>query len=104
MDNPAVDFLLTPAGGTQLVYGLIILNGITGLVTSREILQGSSVPEDGQTIYHVPIGSYVFADGAITSVSNYRYGPIDATICRNWFTAEAPFYGVTFAGFNPNFL
>jgi len=103
MDDPLVDFLLTPASGTQLVYGRITINDTTGTVTTREILQADTVPEDTvsedtSTLFHVLIGNYVFADGAITSVSNYRYGPIDANICRNWFAAEAPFYGVIFLG------
>jgi len=96
--SPGEAFLLTPETGTRLVYGRLTIDDTTGAVTAIEILQAATVPEDTAALRHVLIGNYVFADGEFTSVSNYRYGPIDATICRNWFVSEAPFYGVTFIG------
>ena len=96
--SPGEAFLLTPETGTRLVYGKLTIDDTTGEVTAIEILQAATVPEDTAALRHVLIGNYVFADGEFTSVSNYRYGPIDVEICRNWHAASAPFYGATFLG------
>lgn len=79
--------------GDGMVYGKLTINS-SGEITNREILNGSSPPANTSTTFHTVIGSYGFTDGVLY-VSNNGYGPIEAVICRNWFTSTAPFYGVT---------
>jgi hypothetical protein len=60
---------------------------------------GSTVPDDEDLIRYVPIGSYEFVaasppGGPTARVSNVRYGPISAVICRDWFSNPATF-GIT---------
>ena len=90
-DDPP--YLLT-VSGTGVVWGGITID-TAGAVTSRWIDSGASLPADEDDTFHVEIGTYSVAAGQLT-VSNSRFGPIEAGICRNWFAAEAPFYGATF--------
>jgi hypothetical protein len=89
-DDPP--YLLTAEEG--IVQGGITIDGSTGEVTSRwlEIVGGLSEGDD--STFYVEIGTVAFEEGVFTA-ANSRYGPITATICRNWFAAEAPYYGVT---------
>lgn len=102
MVDPAVDFFLTPISGTQMVYGRLTIDITTfdgpPVSTAYEILQAATVPVNTNLLFHVLIGSYVLTAGVLSDITNYRYGPIDGSICRNWFVTEAPFYGVTFFG------
>jgi hypothetical protein len=66
-----------------------------GDVTSRSLGFGNEMPANTADTFYVQIGSYSTVDEKLT-VQNSRYGPIDATICRNWFSSEAPYFGVTF--------
>lgn len=97
--TPEGDFsyLFTPSG-TQKVYGKITINGTTGEVTTRILAAASSVPADDDTNFHVEIGTMTANGSDSATVANARFGPIDVTICRNWFAAEAPFFGVSFSG------
>lgn len=95
-------FLLVPETGQRFVYGKLIINGSNGTVTGRQIIQSSTIPEDmvdTDTEFHILIGVYTYdAEAGFTEMDNSCYGPIDATICKLWYTAEAPFYGVTLTG------
>lgn len=93
-DDPP--YLLTPSGSGGFVWGGITVDQTDGTITSRFLDIGASVPEDTATEFYVEIGSYVI-DADTLTVSNSRYGPINATICRNWFASESPFYGLSFA-------
>jgi len=79
---------------TGIIYGKIIINGTTGAITDRQLVASNTLPADTDTDFHVEIGSFTLNEGELT-VANACYGPIHATICRNWFTSEAPFYGVS---------
>jgi hypothetical protein len=92
-DDPP--YLLTAEEG-------IVQGGITvdedGEITSRwlEIVQELSADTDTQ--FYVEIGTVQEDEESETfNVENSRYGPIDATICRDWFS-NPPTYGVTFLG------
>ena len=78
----------------------IVQGGITidsdGVVTARWLEIVNTLSEDTETDFYVEIGTVSKVDDAFV-VSNSRYGPIDANICRNWFT-NPPTYGVTFNG------
>lgn len=90
-DDPP--YLLTPAIG--VVQGGITVDS-SGNVTSRWIEIVSSLSADTEDTFYVEIGTVGWDDEAETwLVSNSRYGPIGAQICRNWFTSP-PRYGVTF--------
>lgn len=65
-----------------------------GNVTSRWIEIVAQLSEDTETEFYVEIGTVAEQDGKFT-VSNSRYGPIDANICRDWFS-NPPTYSVTF--------
>jgi hypothetical protein len=62
--------------------------------TSDEVPDGTDYVEIG-TVHWVADDSDA---GGHWTVTNSRYGPINASICRIWFAAEPPFYGATFYG------
>ena len=75
----------------QYIYALVTLNGTDGTYTA-EVVNGSA--EDGtgsDTETYLAIG-YVDDNGA---VSQLRCGPVFVNVCRNWFAAAAPFYGIS---------
>jgi hypothetical protein len=88
-DNPP--YLLTAKEG--IVQGGITIDA-TGAVTSRWLEIVETLTEDTDTEFYVEIGTVAEQDGNFT-VSNSRYGPIDANICRDWFS-NPPTYSVTF--------
>jgi hypothetical protein len=81
-------------GGSGQVYAGVRINS-TGAVTTV-ILSGGSTPGDTDTAFYLTLGGYAY-DGSNASYYNYGCGSVTATICRNWFKATAPFYGVTLA-------
>lgn len=87
------------SGASGYVVGRLNINSTTGAVTSAELFTqaGSTAPANTDTQFNVLIGGFTTVEGAV-SVWNDRYGPVDANICRNWFAASAPYYGVTFLG------
>ncbi len=71
------------------VYIKIVLDDTDGTYTD-EIVVDSGVESDDTTTYFL-LGS-VAADGVITQSA---CGPVYVTVCRNWFAAESPYYGMT---------
>ncbi len=96
-DDPP--YLLTPTGTSGVVCGGVTIEESYGsiLPNGRFLAIYPEVPVNTTDTFYQEIGSYSL-DGDTLAVVNARYGPIDATICRNWFAAEAPFWGVTFIG------
>ena len=92
-DDPA--YYLEPSEG--MLVGGITFDTATGAITSRWLEIKSEFPntdEDGTD--YVEIGTVAWSSNKKAwVVSNSRYGPIAAQICRNWYAAEAPFFGVT---------
>jgi hypothetical protein len=89
----------TVSTGSGVIYAKLTIDDTEGSVVSVTLEQASEMPVDAPPIYHEQIGSFtVTGSGAAAEISanNLRFGPIPVTICRNWFTAEAPFHGVTF--------
>lgn len=78
----------------------VVQGGLTidtdGKITSRWLEIVASLSDDTDDTFYVEIGTVAQDDDGNWTTSNSRYGPINATICRNWFAAEAPFYGATF--------
>lgn len=90
-DDPP--FLLTPVEG--VLQGRITINN-QGDVASRHVELVTQLGEDTDTTYHVEIGTVASGDSPDQwIVSNSRFGPIGAQICRNWYAASEPFYGLT---------
>lgn len=86
-------YLLTPSEG--VFVGGITYDTSTREVTSRwlEILaEFPSSISDGTA--YVEIGT-IALDSGVWKVTNSRYGPITANICRIWHAGSAPFYEVT---------
>ncbi len=81
--------------GNGKIWGGISINDSTGEITGRWLDKGTTVPANTTTEKYVLIGSW-WSTGDTLLLSNSRYGPIDVDICRNWFAAASPFYGVSF--------
>lgn len=90
-----LDYIFSFTAGNK-VYAKLTINGTTGAATARILATAATVPTNTNTEFHELIGSMIEI-GDIKSVTNTRYGPIAATICRNWFASAAPYYGVTFS-------
>jgi hypothetical protein len=89
-DDPA--YLLTAEEG--IVQGGITIDE-TGEITSRWLEIVEELSADTNTEFHVEIGSVQELEDGGFDVTNSRYGPIDANVCRNWFS-NPPTYSVTF--------
>jgi hypothetical protein len=96
--NDEGDWEFTFTAGNK-IYGKITVDQTNGEVTGRSLHSGESVPANTDTALHVLIG-IMFTTGSGDSLtrgtSNARYGPIDASLCRNWYAPVSPFYSVTF--------
>lgn len=91
------EFTISDSAG--VIYAKLTINSTTGAVTARAVEKASSMPSSSSTIFYEQIGSYTVTGSggaAVISAINARYGPIPATICRNWYAAAAPYFGVTF--------
>jgi hypothetical protein len=80
-------------GGSGSVWAEININQEDGSIVSTNVTGGGTTPENTNTSFYYTLGYYEYNDGT-PAVANYGCGSIDAVICRNWFAAEAPFYGV----------
>jgi hypothetical protein len=95
-DDPP--FLLEAAEG---VVQAIVTIDETGAVVDRAIEIAETLTADTDTEFYVEIGTASYDGETETwSVNNSRYGPIDATICRDWFS-NPPTYSVTFFAVTP---
>ena len=103
-DSPG--YYLDPAEGV-LVGGITFDPASGAPVTSRwlEILDhfptSDEVP-DGTDYVEIGTVHWVadpldLVNGGHWTVTNSRYGPITAQICRNWLASEAPFFTVTWS-------
>jgi hypothetical protein len=94
------DWLVSIGGYTEF-YAHVSINTATGAVVSSGIGSGGSTPADSATDKYLLIGAAdLLSAGDMDhppriSVVNYRYGPADATVCRNWFSFDPITYGVT---------
>jgi hypothetical protein len=89
-DEPPYKLTVTATG---FIWAGISIDDTTGEVTSRWVDKGAELPEDTATEFHIEIGSFNLDEDVLT-IAQARYGPIDVQICRNWYAAEAPFFGV----------
>jgi hypothetical protein len=80
--------------GSGNVWAEVNINGTTGDIVSVAVEGGGTTPNDTDTSFYYTLGNYSYTDG-VPTITNYGCGSLDATVCRNWFASEAPFYGVT---------
>jgi hypothetical protein len=81
-------------GGSGYVWGEVNIDQETGEIVSVAVDGGGETPEDSDTAFYYTLGYYEYNEDSPT-VTNYGCGSLDVVICRNWYAAEAPFYGVT---------
>lgn len=91
--DPA-DGKLIASGGSGSVWAEVNIDQETGELVSVAVDGGSSTPQNTDTSFYYTLGYYEY-DGSDTSVTNYGCGSIDVSVCRNWFAAESPYYGVS---------
>jgi hypothetical protein len=89
------DEKLIASSGSGEVWIKIEINETNGSITSRKIESGSIIPVSTNTSFYYPLGNYNYSETTPT-VTNYGCGSVEVQVCRNWFSVEAPFYGVTF--------
>jgi len=83
-----------------VIYAQITVNSTTGAITGRALNYGSSTPANTATVFYEQIGTYTvtgIGDARAVSVANSRCGSVYVNICRNWYAATAPFFGVSFS-------
>lgn len=87
------EWVFTVSGYTE-IYAHVTINS-TGIVTATALGSGSSTPDDTSTEKYTPIGFVDVASASppLLDFANYRYGPVQAQICRDWFS-NPPTYGV----------
>jgi len=98
-DGPEGWFIASSGSGN--VYIEITVDQETGsnqAVSADFVIQDTApeTPQDGTKIY-VPIGSFEY-DGNSVSITPDG-GSISLQMCRNWFAAESPFFGVNYTKF-----
>jgi hypothetical protein len=91
--NPT-DGKLIAVGGTGNVWAEVEIDGDTGEINSLNVDGGGTTPENTDTKFYYTLGYFEFGTNSVT-ITNYGCGGIEVTVCRNWFAAEDPFYGVT---------
>lgn len=90
-------FYLAPTGATGVIYGILTYSA--GVPTSAALGAAASMPSPtADTTAVVTIAGWFTNSSGKIVAANARYGPIDAQICRNWFAASSPYWGVTFIG------
>lgn len=94
-DDP--EYKLT-VSATGYIWGGITINETTGEIVDDGIWldSGSAVPANTDDTFYVQIGSFSIDDDTLT-IAQARFGPIHATICRNWFASAAPYFGVNWS-------
>lgn len=87
----------TIARESGVIYGKIAISS-AGAPTDAEVLEAAEIPDDSDEVFHREIGRYIVegtGEDAVIRFTQTKCGPLDATVCRNWFTSEAPYYGLT---------
>jgi hypothetical protein len=84
----------------HIAYLEVDLNGTTGTYTV-DVKTAATFPTDGSpTKAYFSIGT-ISATGAITQ---QMCGNFMVNVCRNWFTATAPFYNISISGISRNYF
>ena len=82
------------SSGSGDVWAEVTVDQETGEITSVDVGAQGNTPTNTTTKFYYTLGYYKY-EGTKTTVTNYGCGSVEAIICRNWFAAESPYYGVT---------
>lgn len=82
------------SGGSGNVWAEVNVSQTTGEVLSVAVNGGGTTPNDSDTSFYYTLGNYSYTDG-VPTITNYGCGSLYVTVCRNWFAAASPYYGVT---------
>ena len=93
MDN--AEGKIIAGSGSGDVWAEVNVSQQTGEVTSVAVTGGSSTPANSDTAYYLALGYYEFQSGEPPTITNYGCGSVDVRVCRNWFAAASPYYGVS---------
>lgn len=92
----AMDGKIISSGGSGNVWAKVNVNN-EGSIVSVSVDGGGSTPSNTNTSFYYTLGYYKYSSDGVPILTNYGCGSLDVTVCRNWFAAEAPFYGVSFS-------
>lgn len=84
-------------GGSGTVWIELNIDENTGEIVSVAVDSGSEVPQRTNSSFYYALGYYEYTESGGVNITNYGCGSVNAAICRNWFTATPPFYGVSFS-------
>jgi hypothetical protein len=82
------------SSGSGEVWAEVNIGATTGEVVSVAVSGGSETPTNTSTSFYYALGYYAYDEG-VPTISNYGCGGVEITVCRNWYAAEAPWYGAT---------
>lgn len=82
------------SGGSGEVWAEVNVSQTTGEIVSIAVTGGGTTPPDSDTAYYYTLGYYLYTNG-VPNITNYGCGSLYVTVCRNWFAAASPYYGVT---------
>jgi len=82
-------------GGAGQVWVEVAYSDTTGEISGVTLQSGATAPASstGKLVHY--LGAYNVSDGA---VNNSSYGPLYASICRNWFAADPPYSSASWIG------
>jgi hypothetical protein len=84
------------SSGSGNVWAQININQENGNITSVSVSSGSTTPEDTDSAFYYTLGFYSYGESG-PSFANFGCGSINASVCRNWFVAEPPFFSISFS-------
>lgn len=90
-----IDGKFIASSGSGIVSAKIVVDQNNGSISSRSVVRNSSQPPNTNTTFYYPLGYYSYS-GSL-SITNYGCGSVYVSLCRNWFAATSPFYGVVFS-------
>ena len=76
------------SSGSGDVWAEININN-SGEITSRSVQKGTYISDPKRYL----LGNFVY-NGSSPEVTNYGCGSVDASVCRNWYASEEPFYSM----------
>jgi hypothetical protein len=85
--DPA-DGKIIASSGSGDVWAEININD-SGEITSRSVQKGVYISDPKRYL----LGNFVY-NGSSPKVTNYGCGSVDASVCRNWYASEEPFYSM----------
>ena len=92
MPNGA-DWIFPMEGSSISIYASILIDLTTGEITESGLGKGPMTPEDIPTRRYLTLGMVELGDNQEMKIHQFRYGPADAYLCRDWFSDPVS-YGI----------